>query len=72
MLHGSREAFSEVIGGLAFVIPREMSALLHIAWALVHDRGVHVFNVMTAMQSEYSYCTDTQYSVEMRRACTAL
>jgi hypothetical protein len=30
-LHGSRGAFSEVIGGLALVIPREMSALLHIA-----------------------------------------
>jgi hypothetical protein len=31
VLHGSRGAFSEVIGGLALVIPREMSALLHIA-----------------------------------------
>jgi hypothetical protein len=71
MLHGSREAFSEVIGGLAFVIPREMSALVHPVLGLSRDRAVDVCYVMTDVQSEYSYCTDTQYLVEMRRACTA-
>lgn len=57
MLHGSREVFSEEIGGLALVIPREMSGLLHTAWGLVHDRAVHVSDVhvaTTAMQSECS------------------
>jgi hypothetical protein len=58
MLHGSREVFSEEIGGLALVIPREMSGLLHAAWGLVHDRAVHVLDVhvATAMQIECSYC----------------
>jgi hypothetical protein len=50
MLHGSREAFSEVIGGLALVIPREMSALVHTASALVHDRGVHVLKIIGSDQ----------------------
>jgi hypothetical protein len=43
MSHGSKEAFSEGIGGLAVVIPREMSALVHeVLGCLGRDRDVHV------------------------------
>ena len=60
MSHGSKEAFSEGIGGLAVVIPREMSALVHevlgCLGSLGCDSDVHVLDaVLSNMHNVYSH-----------------
>ena len=65
MLHGSREVFSEEIGGLALVIPREMSALVHTASGLVRDRAVHVLEVVST--TEYRLCKPSTLASLVRR-----
>jgi hypothetical protein len=67
MLHGSREVFSEEIGGLALVIPREMGGLLHTAWGLVHDRAVHVSDVHVATTAVQSECSNNIVQIHNTR-----
>jgi len=47
MSHGSKEVLSEGIGGLAVVIPREMSALVHEVLGLKCEGTAHVLGVVT-------------------------